>query len=417
MKNLIVIPSRYGSTRLPGKPLSDIEGKPMILRVWEQAKKAKNADEVLVATDDQRIVDVIVAAGGKAVLTRSDHANGTDRLCEVAAKFEAENYINVQGDEPFVDPIDIDKLIDILNSTPNAAVSTLYFPITAQEAQNENFVKVVFAHDKRALYFSRSPIPFARDGAAPEYYKHIGLYGYRKNALKAYPTLAASDLEKAEKLEQLRFLQNGFAIYAAQASSTAPAVDTPECLERARRFARGDVEPAATLENIKLILLDADGVLAPSTLIIDENGECCKAFDVRDGLGIELALKLGLKVGVITGRDSKSLRKRLEILKITLARFGIKDKSIACNELIGEAGVTKHETLYIGDDALDLPAFKACGIACAVGDAPSYIRQQAAIRLEHKGGNGAVREAIDMIFAAQGKAHILSTAEGYLSTI
>ncbi|MDR3163417.1 MAG: 3-deoxy-manno-octulosonate cytidylyltransferase [Helicobacteraceae bacterium] len=416
MKNLIVIPARYASTRLPGKPLCRIADKPMIVWVLERAKMAKNAAGVLVATDDERIVQVVEEAGGSAVLTSAKHTNGTERLCEAAARFDADNYINVQGDEPFVEPEDIDRVIALLEREKEASVATLYAEITDREAQNEDCVKIVLSHGGRALYFSRSAIPFAR-GAAPHYYKHIGLYAYRKEALLAYPKLPRSDLEESEKLEQMRYLQAGFAIYAAKTERIGISVDTPQCLRRAVNFALGVPETRGDLSGIRLLLTDIDGVLSPAQLIFDENGESHKLFNVRDGLGIEVLQRLGITVGVITGRDSPALRKRLELLRIAHARFGIKDKGEACVEVMRSLKIAPEETIYVGDDAPDLAAFAVCGFSCAVGDAPKYIRDRASFALKANGGSGAIREVTEMVLEAKGKLDILSNADEYLKSI
>lgn len=415
MKTLIVIPARYASTRLPGKPLCEIGGKPMIQHVYEQAQKSKFASEVLIATDDERIVQAVQAFGGRAVMTSTDHPTGSDRLVEVALKYPADCYINVQGDEPFVDPDDIDKVIAILQGQPNAQIATLCHPITALEAKNENFVKVVFAHDGRALYFSRSPIPFARDHVKPDYFKHMGLYGYRAQALLDYPKLPASPLEQSEKLEQLRYLQAGYGIYLAVTKPGGPAVDTPACLDRARRFHAGIEEAGADLAKVKLLITDVDGVLSPAELVYDETGELHKRFNVRDGLGIRVLMAAGVQVAVVSGRDSAVLRKRMSDLRIEHFALKVKDKFKACNELMQKLGVAPEETLFIGDDTLDLPGFKACGLSCAVADAAEYIKDQATYALTRKGGDGAIREVVEKILEAKGQMRLLSTSEGYLS--
>lgn len=416
MKNLIVIPARYASTRLPGKPLCLIADKPMIVWVLERAKMAKSADGVLVATDDERIVQAVEKAGGNAVLTSADCANGTERLCEVAARFDADNYINVQGDEPFVEPEDIDRVIALLEREKEASIATLYAEITDREAQSENCVKIALAHNGKALYFSRSPIPFAR-GSAPRYYKHIGLYAYRKEALVVYPKLPKSDLEESEKLEQLRYLQAGFAIYAAKTERIGISVDTPQCLQRAINFALGAPETQGDLSKIRLLLTDIDGVLSPAQLIFDENGESHKLFNVRDGLGIEALQRLGIVVGVITGRDSPALRKRLEILRIAHCRFGVKDKGAACAEVMRSLKIAPEETIYVGDDTPDLAAFAVCGFSCAVGDAPAYIRDRAVFKLKAEGGGGAIREVAEMLLEAKGRLGVLSNADEYLESL
>ncbi|MDR0664718.1 MAG: 3-deoxy-manno-octulosonate cytidylyltransferase [Helicobacteraceae bacterium] len=414
MKAIIVIPARYGSTRFEGKPLALIGGKPMIALTCAQAKKATLADRTIVATDDERIANAALNAGCEAIMTRADCANGSERLAEVAKKIDADIYVNVQGDEPFIDPSSIDAVIEILARNDKAQIATLYHTIDAIEARNPNAVKVVLDASDRALYFSRAAIPYPREGAKAEYLKHIGLYAYRKSALLAYETLPRSPLEEIEKLEQLRFLQAGYAIYAAKAKAPLIAIDTPADLKRAENYLSGRSLSAPSLAEIKLLLTDIDGVLSPPTLFFDENGERLKAFNVRDGLGVEIALKLGLKIGVVTGRDSPALRKRLEILKIETALFGVKDKGAACREIMAKTGVSADETLFVGDDSPDLAAFEACGLSCAVADAPDYIRAQASFALKHKGGRGAIREVVEMILEAQGKLDALKEARAYM---
>ena len=236
MKVVIVIPARYASTRLPGKPLSDINGKPMIQHVYERASEASLASEVIVATDDERIAAAVRGFGGKASLTDPNHQSGTDRVIEIASTVEADIFINVQGDEPLIRPSDIDLLIRTMIDDPGAEVATLSHPIDSDTAANPNDVKVVTTHDGFALYFSRHPIPFPRDGARVSYMKHIGVYGYRLEILRLLPKLPPSPLEAAEKLEQLRLLQSGIRIKVVQTTAAGPGVDTPECLERVRRI-------------------------------------------------------------------------------------------------------------------------------------------------------------------------------------
>lgn len=251
----IVIPARYGSTRLPAKPLADIAGKPMIVRVVERLQGA-GADEIWVATDERKVLDVVRAAGFQAMLTRADHASGTDRIAEVAAAraWDAETIVvNVQGDEPLIDPRLVAKVSVALAGDPLAAVATASHPISdACEFFNPNVVKVVCSNDGAALYFSRAPIPYARDAFAISLdalpaqlsaQRHIGLYGYRAGFLSTYTSLAPSSLEQFEALEQLRVLAHGFRIRVVVAE-VAPetGVDTFEDLERVRRaFDHGSV--------------------------------------------------------------------------------------------------------------------------------------------------------------------------------
>lgn len=237
MSMIAVIPSRYASTRLPGKPLVDICGKPMVQHVYERVRRVSLFDEVLVATDDERIANAVEAFGGAACMTSPDCPSGSDRLIEVAKSHPADVYVNVQGDEPLVEPSSIEKLARAMLDDPSLQMGTLCYPISAEQAQNPNLVKVVRAHNGNALYFSRSPIPFPRSGGiAPQYFGHLGMYAYRREFLMNFGSLPYSPLENTEKLEQLRVLQAGIAIRVLEVEATGPGVDTPEDLEAVRRI-------------------------------------------------------------------------------------------------------------------------------------------------------------------------------------
>ena len=199
---VIVIPARYGSTRLPGKPLVSLAGQPMIQRVYERAKMAQTANRVIVATDDERIVKAVESFGGTARMTRPDHRTGTERVAEVAAHEKGDVFVNVQGDEPLVRPEQIDALLRPMLRRADVLVSTVATACAPKQIGNPNAVKVVTAADGRALYFARATIPHDRDGlSSVKYQKHLGLYAYRKAALDRFPTLPASALEVAERLE------------------------------------------------------------------------------------------------------------------------------------------------------------------------------------------------------------------------
>lgn len=237
MSIIAVIPSRYASTRLPGKPLVDICGKPMVQHVYEHVRQVSLFDEVLVATDDERIVRTVTAFGGKACMTSPDCSSGSDRLIEVASSHPADIYVNVQGDEPLVEPSSIEKLAEVMLENPDIQMGTLCYPVSEQQAQNPNLVKVVRAHNGNALYFSRSPIPFPRSGGiASSYFGHLGIYAYRREFLMNFGNLPWSSLENTEKLEQLRVLQAGIAIRVLEVEPSGPGVDTPEDLEEVRRI-------------------------------------------------------------------------------------------------------------------------------------------------------------------------------------
>jgi 3-deoxy-manno-octulosonate cytidylyltransferase (CMP-KDO synthetase) len=241
-----IVPARYESTRLPGKPLALIDGKPMIQHVFERTRRVALVDHVLVATDDGRIADTVRGFGGDVVMTRSDHPSGTDRIAEVARDLDAEVIVNVQGDLPFLEAAMVDAAVSLMRADSALPMATLKTPIRdVAEMTNPNVVKVVTDRDGYALYFSRSPLPYWRDAAATTNgvlgYKHIGLYAYRRDFLLTFARLAPTPLEAAEKLEQLRALEWGFRIKVAETVGVGIEVDTPHDLERARALAAGSV--------------------------------------------------------------------------------------------------------------------------------------------------------------------------------
>jgi 3-deoxy-manno-octulosonate cytidylyltransferase (CMP-KDO synthetase) len=233
-----LIPARYASTRLPGKVLADIDGRPMIEHVYRRAAASPVVSQVIVATDDLRVATRVTGFGGHVRLTRPTHETGTDRLAEVAATLDCDIVVNVQGDEPLIDPGAIAELIDPF-SDASVQVTTLYRRIhKTSELQNPNVTKVVVDRGGYALYFSRSAIPYQRDprGGWPPLYRHIGLYAYRRSALMVLASLEPTPLERAESLEQLRALEHGIRIKAVESAYESFGVDTPEDLEQVRRL-------------------------------------------------------------------------------------------------------------------------------------------------------------------------------------
>ncbi|HVS87023.1 MAG TPA: 3-deoxy-manno-octulosonate cytidylyltransferase [Candidatus Acidoferrum sp.] len=229
---VVVIPARYGSTRLPGKPLVSLAGKPMIQRVYERARMAHRVDRVIVATDDERIVKAVEKFGGEARMTRADHRTGTERVAEVAAHVEGGIFVNVQGDEPLLDPVAVDTAVAALLEEPAASISTVATPIkTPADIMDPNVVKTVLDFDGNALYFSRAPIPWVRDTASKvqvRHLKHLGLYVFQRDALLEFPTLPQGDLERIEQLEQLRWMENGWKIRVAEVEHDTVSVDVTE---------------------------------------------------------------------------------------------------------------------------------------------------------------------------------------------
>jgi len=250
LRILGVIPARLSSTRLPRKVLRDIAGKPMVEWVWRAAVASQQMDHVVVATDSSEVADTCHARGIPVAMTSPDCASGSDRVCEVSRQIEADIYVNIQGDEPLLTPEHFAPLLSLFSrpeapdgpdgpEVPQVMVSTISVPCPPDDIANPNAVKVVTASDGRALYFSRSSIPFDRDKTGfTGYRKHLGLYAYRKPALERFAALAPSPLEQIERLEQLRLLENGIDIYVGQAIGDTIGVDTEEDLKRVDRILR-----------------------------------------------------------------------------------------------------------------------------------------------------------------------------------
>jgi len=241
MKILAVIPARYASTRLPGKPLVPLAGKPMIARVWERVGRAASVSGVVVATDDERIRSAVEAFGGQAILTRSEHRSGTERVGEVAAaRPDVEIFVNVQGDEPLIEPAAIDQAVEALRADAQVSVATLAVPISnPADIMDPNVVKAVLDFDGNALYFSRAPIPWVRDRGGPvhaRHLKHLGLYVFRREALLDFATFPEGDLERVEQLEQLRWLENGYRIRVVETEYDSIGVDVPEDVKRVEQL-------------------------------------------------------------------------------------------------------------------------------------------------------------------------------------
>jgi 3-deoxy-manno-octulosonate cytidylyltransferase (CMP-KDO synthetase) len=242
LKIIALIPARHGSTRFPGKPLAPILGKPLIQRVYEQALLVPGLDAVWMATDDERIRNGVAAFGGQTVMTRDDHPSGSDHLAEASLflKLAPEDLvINIQGDQPIFPPELIGQLAAVLRQDPSAAMATPARRVDDLElALNPNVVKVVFDQHHRALYFSRSLLPYWRDGDAPYFFKHIGIYAYRVDFLQKFVTLPPGRWEDAEKLEQLRALEHGFPIQIVETSGDTLEVDIPEDLQQVEFYLR-----------------------------------------------------------------------------------------------------------------------------------------------------------------------------------
>jgi 3-deoxy-manno-octulosonate cytidylyltransferase (CMP-KDO synthetase) len=253
MSVVAIIPARYGSTRLPGKPLADIGGKPMIQHVYESALKARELDRVVVATDDRRVEQAVRSFGGEVMMTSKHHASGTDRLAEVARKIRADWLVNVQGDLPFIRSDTIVRAIRPLRRDRTIPMGTVCTAIYEEEEwRNANIVKVLTDRVGFALYFSRSPIPYVRNSVIDPYhkkradrrvwgYRHLGLYVYRRDFLLKFARLRPTALEQIESLEQLRALENGYRIYVAEVDESGVEVDTPADLKKAERYLKAQL--------------------------------------------------------------------------------------------------------------------------------------------------------------------------------
>jgi 3-deoxy-manno-octulosonate cytidylyltransferase (CMP-KDO synthetase) len=231
MRAIAVIPARLASTRLPRKMLREIAGKPLVGAVYEAVRSSPLLDDVIIATDSDEILQVCRKNGWKALMTSAAHGSGTQRVHEISNSIAADIYLNVQGDEPLTRPEHIASLLDVMRDS-NVQVGTLKTPASAADVANPNAVKVVVDADGRALYFSRSTIPHDRDGTSPQYYKHLGFYAYRKSALDRFVALPESKLERSERLEQLRFLENGIPIFVGETLYDTIGVDTEDDLRR-----------------------------------------------------------------------------------------------------------------------------------------------------------------------------------------
>ncbi len=242
MRLIAIIPARYGSTRLPGKPLARVLGKPLIEWVYDQARLAPGLDGLYVATDDERILKAVERFGGRAIMTRKDHGSGSDRLAEAAQKLGLapdDIVVNIQGDQPVFPVGVIGELAGYLKREAGAVMATPVRRFTDLAlAENHNVVKVVFDWRGRALYFSRSPLPYWRESQRPYFYRHVGIYAYRQEFLQEFVKLAPGRWEEAEKLEQLRALEHGFAIQIVETTGDTLEVDTPEDLRRLENYLR-----------------------------------------------------------------------------------------------------------------------------------------------------------------------------------
>jgi len=235
MQAIAVIPARLASTRLPRKMLREIAGQPLLAHVYRSVRSSPLLQDVVIATDSEEILKVCQKNGWQARMTSADHQSGTERVHEIANLVAADVYLNIQGDEPLTRPEHVKSLLDVMKN-PAVQVSTLKTPAPAADVKNPNAVKVVTDVSGRALYFSRATVPYDRDGTRPLYFKHLGVYAYRKAALDRFCQLPESPLERSERLEQLRFLENGIPIHVGETAFDTIGVDTEEDLHRVEKI-------------------------------------------------------------------------------------------------------------------------------------------------------------------------------------
>lgn len=382
----IIIPSRIGSTRLPSKPLKIIAGKPLVYWVIKAALKVKNISQVILATDSKEIMNIGSDLNIKSFLTSTSHKSGTERLLEVIKKVNSDFFINLQGDEPLINPRDIDYLIENLIKS-NLDIVTLAHKIRLEEAKDPSRVKVICNYKNEAIYFSRNLIPYG----ALTYLQHVGIYGFTKKSLKLIESFSETNLEKLESLEQLRWLENNLKIGVFCCKNKSIGVDTFDDLKK--------VERILMLKKIKILFSDVDGILTDGKIWYGKEGEELKGFHSRDGLAIKFLMKQGIEFALISARDSKPLRRRAKDLGIKYCIFGQEDKVAGCKKILSDININSSNAAYIGDDNLDIPAMDYCGMSFTVSDAVKPVLAKANIILKSKGGEGAIREISDMIFA------------------
>ena len=383
-KVLIVIPSRWSSRRLPGKPLIKIAGKYLLEWVIEVALKVRNADGIVVATDNDQIAEFASKFKVDVLLTSSEHQNGTERLIEVSKKKSADFYVNLQGDEPLINPYDVELLIDNLRELGSGIV-TLAHKINSVEAKDYSRVKIIYNSNKEAIYFSRKKIPYG----AEIYLQHIGIYGFCKKNLSIISNLSASYLEEVENLEQLRWIESGLKINVITTESKSIGVDTLDDVAA--------VEESIKLTNLKVIFSDVDGVLTDGKIWYGKNGEELKGFNSKDGLAIKHLQSKGIEFCLISARDSGPLRKRIEDLGLRHFVLGQSDKILGCKKILEKLNIKKDYAAYIGDDNLDIEAMNYCGWSFTVSDAVTPVIDTAKTVLTSAGGQGVIREVLDYI--------------------
>ena len=387
MKNkncTILIPARMGSSRLPNKPLKEIAGKPLIKWVIELAQKVNFKASLIVLTEDKIIKDYVDSIEVECFLTDKFHKNGTSRILEILDRINSDFIINLQGDEPLVNPLDLNNLYETIQSD-DSDIASICHEVNNLEADEPSNVKVVFDINKYALYFSRSKIPYG----AKTFYSHKGIYAFKKATLEKIKFLESNYLGNFEDLEQLQWLENNISVKMLISKNKSIGVDTQDDLIKA--------ENALLSNNIKGLICDIDGTLTNGLLWYGKDGEVLKSFNVKDGLAIKKLLSKGFKVGFLSGRGSAALQTRAKELGVEFVKFNQADKKKGCLELLNEMKLEVKNVAYIGDDESDIPCCSLIPFSFAVKDCHKDLKKVSRFHMEVKGGEGVVNEFIEKL--------------------
>ena len=387
MKNkncTILIPARMGSSRLPNKPLKEIAGKPLLKWVIELAQNINFEASLKVLTEDKLIKDFVDSLGVQCFLTDKFHKNGTARILEILESIDSDFIINLQGDEPLVNPIDLSNLYETIKFG-DSDIASLCHEVDNLEAEDPSNVKVVFDMNQYALYFSRSKIPYG----ANTFYSHKGIYAFKRDALEKIKFLKSSYLANLEDLEQLQWLENNMSIRMLITKNKSIGVDTQDDLIKA--------ENALLSNNIKGLICDVDGTLTNGLVWYGNDGEQLKSFNIKDGSAIKKLISNGFKIGLLSGRDSLPLRVRAKELGIKFLRLGQADKKKGCLELINEMKLQAVNLAYIGDDENDIPCCSLIPFSFAVKDCHEDLKKRSRFHLKVKGGEGVINEFIETL--------------------
>ena len=387
MKNrscTILIPVRMGSSRLPNKPLKDIAGKPLLKWVIELAQNINFKASLIVLTEDKIIKDYVDSLGVECFLTDKLHKNGTARILEILDSLDSDFIINLQGDEPLVNPIDLNNLYETIKSG-DSDLASICHEVDNLEAEDPSNVKVVFDTNQYALYFSRSKIPYG----AKTFYSHKGIYAFKRAALEKIKFLRSSFLANFEDLEQLQWLENNMSIKMLITKNKSIGVDTQDDLIKA--------ENALLSNNIKGLICDIDGTLTNGLLWYGKDGEVLKSFNVKDGLAIKKLLSKGFKVGFLSGRGSAALQTRAKELGVEFVKFNQADKKKGCLELLNQMKLEVKNVGYIGDDESDIPCCSLIPFSFAVKDCHKDLKKVSRFHMEVKGGEGVINEFIEKL--------------------